>query len=333
MKVTSAKELSQAFEGKKVLFITTKNIDYLRNTQELDVIGKGAKELKQVYSNSKCYPLRLVELFFRLIFMGFSKYDEIFIGFAPQLILPFFAWKISCPVSIDFFISMYDTLIHDRKKFKDGSFIAKLCHRLDRRTLKLAHRVICDTKAHGAYFAQEFDIEKEKLQVLYLQADEKIFYPQIKQKPSSLADQFVVLYFGSILPLQGVEIILDAMNALKDEKFVYFILIGPVKKNTYTGSQAKFIHWLSQEELADYIAFSDLCLAGHFNGEIEKAKRTIPGKAYIYESMEKPMILGDALANREIFTEDERHFFVKQGDEKLLSQKILKARNQLKIMI
>ena len=51
--------------------------------------------------------------------------------------------------------------------------------------------------------------------------------------------------------------------------------------------------WLMQEDLASHIAFCDLCIAGHFDARIKKAARTIPGKAYIYRAMNKPMILGD----------------------------------------
>ena len=45
--------------------------------------------------------------------------------------------------------------------------------------------------------------------------------------------------------------------------------------------------WLPQEKLAEYIDMADLCLAGHFNAAVEKASRTIPGKAYIYQAMGK----------------------------------------------
>lgn len=59
---------------------------------------------------------------------------------------------------------------------------------------------------------------------------------------------------------------------------------------------------------------SDLCLAGHFNAHIKKAKRTIPGKAYIYQAMQKRMILGDNAANRELICEDpDSIYYVEMG--------------------
>ena len=87
----------------------------------------------------------------------------------------------------------------------------------------------------------------------------------------------------------------------------------------------EYIDWLSQEELAEHIANADLCLAGHFNGEIDKAKRTIPGKAYIYEAMGKKMVLGDNEANREL-EKMRTHVMVQQGDSVALAKKIKNAR-------
>ena len=85
----------------------------------------------------------------------------------------------------------------------------------------------------------------------------------------------------------------------------------------------QYIDWLSQEKLAHYISWSDLCLAGHFNKEVEKASRTIPGKAFIYQAMGKEMILGNNPANRELFARDEKVIFVEMGDEKALAKAIL----------
>lgn len=96
-----------------------------------------------------------------------------------------------------------------------------------------------------------------------------------------------------------------------------------------SGSNIHYIQWLSQEKLSDYIAFSDLCLAGHFNKEINKAKRTIPGKAYIYRAMEKPMILGENPANHELYSEKEPGIsFVEMGSGKKLAEKILECKDQ-----
>ena len=113
-----------------------------------------------------------------------------------------------------------------------------------------------------------------------------------------------------------------------DEKGIVFEVIGPVPAEQIPAQEnLTCIPWLSQEELAVHIAQADLCLAGHFSDTIGKAKRTIPGKAYIYRAMKKPMILGDTPANHELFTENEDIRFVPPGNPEALAQEI---RNMLK---
>jgi len=317
-------------KDKKVLFITTKNLDYIRNTQERVLLEEQALSFDVIGSFQKSYFWRMIYVYIRLFFTRISCYDTVFIGFAPQLILPFFSWKFrKADVIIDFFISMYDTLCCDRKKIGEKSFLGKLLHKVDEITLRKTQAVVCDTNAHGLFFQEEFGVEQDKLCTMYLQADETIYYPRLVDRPHNLKDKFIVLYFGSVLPLQGVDVVLKAMNILKREKNIHCVFIGPIeerdlKKLVIAAGNVEYIEWLSQEKLAEYIAMSDLCLAGHFCNDIQKAKRTIPGKAYIYQAMGKPVILGDNAANHELFTEDDKTYFVEMGNEWALANAIMK---------
>ena len=261
-----------------------------------------------------------------------KNFDLVFIGFAPQLILPIWNFKFKKKkIIIDFFISMYDTLVFDRKKIKENSIFAKILKAIDKKTILLADYIISDTKEHGKYFIEEFGANKNNLNVLYLEADKSIYYEERIEKPNKVKDKFVVLYFGSILPLQGVEIVLGAVDILKKEKDIFFYVIGPIQKkyNKVESDNVKYIDWLSQQELAKYINFSDLCLAGHFNKDINKARRTIPGKAYIYDAMNKKMILGENPANHELFTETKgKYYFVEMGSSEKLAEKILEIKKE-----
>ena len=320
------KSFIEQVKEKRVLFITTKNIDYIRNTQELRVLEENAQTVEVLYSSRKKYIGRILEIWLKLGVRNLEKIDVVFIGFAPQLILPFFKWKIrKKKIIIDFFISVYDTLIHDRRKFKDKGIIAKVCHHIDSITLKWANHVITDTKADARYFIEEFQSNESKFETLYLEADKTIYYPREQHKREDLKDKFVVLYFGSILPLQGVDIVLEAVKLLKDERYIFFQIIGPIpeKYSKPVQDNVEYIDWLSQEELAEHIANADLCLAGHFNGEIDKAKRTIPGKAYIYEAMGKKMVLGNNEANRELFSDNDTAFLIYMGDANGLREAII----------
>lgn len=318
--------MEDLIKNKNILFITTKNLDYIRNVQEIELIENCSSSYNVIGSNSKSYIIRLIKTFFILIFTSSKKYDIIFIGFAPQLILPFFRWKFKNKyIIIDFFISLYDTFVFDRKNIKKDSYLAKFIKLLDKKTIFRANHVIVDTNEHGKYFKEEFNIPKKNIETIYLQADKNIFYPR-RNKLDATEKQFVVIYFGSILPLQGIEIILKAIEILNDRPDIKFIIIGPLseKIKKLNNTHTTYYNWVSQNELAELISSSDLCLAGHFNKCIPKANRTIPGKAYIYKAMDKPMILGENPANRELFSNDEKtNFFVEMGNPMALANKIL----------
>lgn len=314
----------EEFQGKRVLFITTKNLDYIRNSQELRLLREVAASVDVIGSNKSGYAGRLLKVYSKLLCTSMKRYDAVFVGFAPQLVLPIFGFKFrKTLVAQDFFISMFDTLCCDRKKFHPTSLMGKVLHWMDQKTLSLSDLIICDTMAHGEYFVSEFGVSSEKLQTLYLEADTSIYHPYGLDKPDDLKDKYVVLYFGSVLPLQGVDVILEAMDMLKNHSDLHFIFVGPAKGNKPESENITYYDWLSQEELARTIDYADLCLAGHFNADIEKAKRTIPGKAYIYQAMQKPMILGDNPANHELFEACDTIQFVEMGNARALADAVL----------
>lgn len=316
--------LSEIVKGKKVLFITTKNVDYIRNSQEIDILEKEAAQLKKVFSGKKNYAGRLMEIWGKLLICNRSDFDVVFAGFAPQLVFPFLKKFKGKKIIIDFFISVYDTLVNDRKIVTARNPVAKFFHWMDSYVIKKADLVVTDTKSDAAYFIQEFHGDQTKFETLYLKADRSIYYPREQRKEEKLKDKFVVLYFGSVLPLQGVDIVLKAVSLLKGKDNIYLQIIGPIPEKYHKPIQenVEYIDWLSQEKLAEYIANADLCLAGHFNRDIDKAQRTIPGKAYIYQSMQKVMICGDNRANRELFKEDSSVCFVPMGSAEKLRDAI-----------
>jgi glycosyltransferase involved in cell wall biosynthesis len=325
-------KIKKIVHNKNVLFITYKDVGYIRNSQEINLIKESCRELKILSANAKLtwsrYFLGIIKIFLHLFFLRKKKYNVVFLGYLPQfsLSLPTFLFRNKIIV-IDFFISLYDTLVNDRKIFSQNSIVAKLAKYLDIKTLKKADYAVIDSRADENFFIKEIGLDRNKSIIIYLEADKSIYFPHRVEKPKELMNKFIVLYFGTIIPSQGIEIICRTAKILEKQKGIFFIIIGPVKnyllKEYSSLNNTLFIPWLDQKKLSDYIAMSDLCLAGHFNGTIEKAKRVIPGKAYIFQSMKMPMILGDNPANREVFSEKDKNiYFVKMGDEKELANKI-----------
>ena len=128
------------------------------------------------------------------------------------------------------------------------------------------------------------------------------------------------------MPLQGVDVILKSAKLLEKNDEIKFYIIGNIRnlkidKKDYPN--INFISWTSDEMIAKYINSADLCLAGHFSKEIERANREISGKAFTYRVMGKKMILGRSEANQEIFEENnEDVFYVERGNPNDLAKKI-----------
>lgn len=327
---TGEERLIRAVAGKKVLFIATTYLEYLRIQQELKLFKAHAKQVDLIVSTNKSYFIRILTVYSRLLFKSIKSYDVVFLGFAPQLIQCFWWWKFkNSTVIIDFFISFYDTLVHDRKKFNDQSFVSNRLLWLDQYTLSKADLIIADTQHHADYFVQTLNAKQAKTSVLYLEADSIYYFPKKVPKSEKYKNDFVVFYFATVLPLQGVDVVIDAITQIRDVH-IHFVFVGPLsqtqKDKLHLQEKLTYYPWLDQMKLSELIAQADLCLAGHFNDSIKKAKRTIPGKAYIFEAMKKKMLLGDNEANKERYPKQyEKVVFVKMGESQALQEAIVAA--------
>lgn len=308
---------------KKILFLCGAKKSYVRNSLNLKVLKKIAKVIN-ISSDAKSYCHRIPLVLLRFIFC-FQKYDLVFVGFLGQVLMPFVKLRTKKPILFDAFISLYDTLCFDRKTFKPNSLIGKFAFWLDRKSCEWADIIITDTNAHTDYFSKTFGIQRDKFKTVYLGADADIFYPRNVQKN---IDKFIVFYYGSVLPLQGIDVILKAAKILERDKKIIFQLVGPVQKKygklikALDPHNIEFIDWIPYKQLPDKIAKADICLGGHFSN-IDKAKRLISGKAYQFIAMKKPVILGDNPASKELFENRKNAILVEMGNPDALTQAIL----------
>lgn len=254
-----------------------------------------------------------------------KQYDSYFIGFYSQII----GLGISClryrPIILDAYLSTFETLCEDRKLFDSKSLFGKLAYWLDKESFTRADLLITDTQANKRYFSNVFNIPENKIEVIYVGCDEEIFYP----RNENLSESTVVFYYGSFLPLHGTDIILEAVEQLKFENKVRFVIggCGPTypsfvrKVKEKSLNNVTFTGWIPIENIPYYISSSTICLGGHFSN-IPKAKRVIPTKAYQFIAMRKPTIVGDNEAIRELFTPFEHVYPVVMGNGYALAEAI-----------
>jgi len=118
------------------------------------------------------------------------------------------------PLVFNPLVSLHDTLVGDRARFRPRSAAAGVLRGIDHVAFRSADLVVADTAANAAYFRQAFDLPAERVAVVLVGADEPLFGPGWHPP-----EPFHVLFVGKLIPLHGVETILAAAALLPDVPF------------------------------------------------------------------------------------------------------------------
>ena len=230
-------------------------------------------------------------------------------------------------VILDALISQSDTLVSDRKMYSWLHPFAWFLYLIDIVSCHLADTILVDTEAHKKFFASRFFLKKERIRVVYVGTRDDLFFPG--EKESKLpSHKYNVLFYGSYIPLQGIEYILDAAQILQGDTDIHFTLIGSGQTEQAMRKKAADLHLSNVtflpfqpiEELPSYIQSADICL-GIF-GKSDKADRVIPHKVYDGVACGIPVITAANKAIGEQFTDGKEVFLCTPGDGASLAEKV-----------
>jgi glycosyltransferase involved in cell wall biosynthesis len=208
----------------------------------------------------------------------------------------------------DFFISNYDTYVYDRQKISKYNPRAWWKFVQDFVNFRFSKYILSDTQAHFKYWESLFGTYSGKHFVLPVLADKSIYYPS---KISVKHKKVKILFYGSFIPLHGIEVILQAFKILEENNIVFEAkIIGngqtykKMKKN-YDNLAFNFVKMdgklMNESSLADEIRNSDIIL-GVF-GNSKKAESVVPNKVYQALACKKALITMKSSAIDEFFFE------------------------------
>lgn len=228
----------------------------------------------------------------------------------------------------DAFVSAYDTIVNDRKKIHPWHPLAWTIWLIDWIDCHLADEVLIDTRAHKEYFCRTFRLHPADITVVYLEAPPG-FRPDPHHK-NMQRETCEVLFYGTYIPLQGIDVILKAAAILQEKHaHVHFTLIGGGQ--TYAQMRLLAADWKLENitfkpfvplhDLPAIIRDADIAL-GVF-GIGDKTQRVIPHKVIECIACEVPVITADTPAIHERYEEGKGIFFVPAGDPHALAGKIL----------
>ena len=268
-----------------------------------------------------------------------SPVVAIYVVFLGHYLMPL-AWflgkRAKTPVIFDALVSLYDTEVGDRKRVSRFSPYAWVLWMTDWIGFRLADVILADTEEHKEFFVKSFGVDPKKILVIPVGCRSDLFRPSSTSlgAGSRSSDQvFKIEFHGTYIPLQGTDIILTAARELqKRNENVQFTLVGTQMERALKPvadewglTNVRFHHSVPIIQLPQFIQDADACL-GVF-GATAKADRVIPNKAYEVIACGKPLITGNTMAARRVFTDRENVLLCRVGDAADLVDKILLLKN------
>jgi len=307
----------------KICFFGTYNPQYSRNR----VIKRGLEENGVIIAqcNDRSSGIKKYFRLWKKFKYIKNEIDFLFVGFPGYGAAIFAKIFTDKKIIFDAFSSVYDSMVLDRKIVSIFSLKSLYYFLLDFLACQMSDWVLVDTLAQKDFFARTFKINPKKILVVYVGADvPEEFLVQIK-KAQSIPTK--IFFYGTFIPLQGVDVILKSANLLKNEN-VRFEIMG--QGQTFSDAQnlaqklflqnVKFLPPHLYIDLLNHLNSADISL-GIF-GSTLKSQRVIPNKVFDALALGKPCITQDSPAVREILKNGENCMLTKPHDETDLASKI-----------
>jgi len=309
----------------RVCYFGTYERAYPRNAQVISCLrGAGVEvheehvavwdDVRDGWSAGPGRALRLAAAETRLFARRPHDFDAFIVGYPGHFDLP--AARRAArgrPVVFNPLVSLADTLVGDRGRFRRGSLAARALERIDRHAFRSADLVVADTAVHARFLSQLAG--RGVIEVCFVGAEERLFQPGWQPQAP-----FTALFVGKLIPLQGVEAILAAARAAPE---IPFRVVGSGQLDSLLAERSanvEHVPWVEYDRLPDEIHAAG-CALGIF-GTSPKALRVIPNKAFQALACGAPLITADTPAARELLTNEHDALLVPPGDPAALANAI-----------
>jgi glycosyltransferase involved in cell wall biosynthesis len=239
-----------------------------------------------------------------------SQFDALIVGYPGHFDLPN-ARRVARgrPVVFNPLVSLADTLVADRGRFRAGSVPARGLAAIDRKAFEAADLVVADTAAQAELFRT---LGARKVDVCFVGAEERVFHAGW----SAPAD-FTALFIGKLIPLHGLETVLAAARLAPELRFR---VVGSGQLDRLLDGRppnVEHVPWVEYEELPREL-YGASCALGIF-GTSAKAARVIPNKVFQALACATPVVTADTPAARELLRDGESALLVAPGDPQMLA--------------
>ena len=308
----------------RVLYFGTYERRYPRNAQVISCLRRAGVEVverhvsiwddrEQKWGLGLSVLPRLALAEARLLRPPRGAADAVIVGYPGQLDLA--AARRAArgrPVVFNPLVSLADTLVGDRGRFRPGSLPARLLTAIDRRALRAADFVVADTQANADFLAELSELPEQRFAVCFVGAEEAVFQPGWAPE-----DPATAVFVGKLIPLHGLETVLGAARFAPE---VRFRIIGSGQLESLLESRPENVEWIRwvEYDLLPGELHRAACALGIF-GTSDKARRVIPNKAFQALACGVPLVTADTPAARELLADGESALLVPPGDPEALA--------------
>ncbi len=304
-------------------------IEILRHSDEIDLL---------VADHHSGGALRYVQTLRALLAARRQRPDVYVLGFRGHEIAWLVRWLTrDHPLVFDALMSPWAALAEENKAGFLGQLVAPLVRQVEARALHAAQLVLTDTPAHAAFYRQAFAVPAQKLLCLPVAAIES--YASTRAPPRQSGGTFKVLFYGSFLPLHGVDIILRAAAAVRDLPLQFDFIGGSRRWRRALRQRCRQLGiercthrtWVPLNELLELeLPSASLVLGGPF-GNTPQAARVITTKTCQSLAAARPTVIGQ-IDDNPGFCDRVNCLLVPRGDVQALADALrwaYAARDQL----
>jgi glycosyltransferase involved in cell wall biosynthesis len=193
--------------------------------------------------------------------------------------------------------------------------------------------LVCVSDALKEIILKEFDIPPEKIIVVPNGVDASLFDPA-RHSPIRLFDGFTIGYSGSLTPPQNIDLLLDCLHELRQEKIPIHLTVvgdGPLRAPWEAqaaalglSSSVRFVGQVPREKVPDYLLGFDAGFCGH-NGLPYSAIFYSPLKLYEYLAMAVPVVASRHADTVRMTGDGKMGFLYPAGDKQELKNALRRA--------
>ena len=281
--------------------------------------------------------LNYISFLFASVFIGFFKLrkPDVIIATSPQLLAGLAGWALAALKRVPFVFEVRDLWpesIEAVGAVKNRALLAPLYALVNRLYRSAKHIVVVTDTMKETLVAR--GIPASKISVFKNGVDLDFFRPDAGagdiRKVHRLNDDFVVLYIGTMGMAHGLEVVIAAARALKDEK-VKFLLVGEGARKAHLKAAAAaspnviIADGCPRKRVRDYILSADACLVHLRKSDLFET--VLPSKMFEMMGCAKPILLGVNGEARRTLEQAQAGCWFPPEDGEALARETLRLRN------